>query len=93
MIHIFVIMTRHMTLYMAIGDGSFATESTDIWIFASMNLYVEVYVLCDVGCGVWLYIPNFLLMTRNNVFFSGHLKCCIACYLLHAFPCPLRVYF
>ena len=45
-------MTFHMTLYVAIGDGSFATESTDIWILAIMNLYVEVCVLCDVWCGV-----------------------------------------
>ena len=53
MIHIFVIMTLHMDLYVAIGDGSFTTESADICIFASMNLYVEVCVLCDVAvvCG------------------------------------------
>ena len=42
MIHIFVTMTLHMTLYVAIWDGSFTTESTDMWIFASINLYVEV---------------------------------------------------
>ena len=57
MIHIFVIMTLHMTLYVGIGNGSFATESTDIGIFASMNFYGEVCLLCDIGCGVWLCIP------------------------------------
>jgi hypothetical protein len=70
MIHIFVIMTLHMTLYVAIRDGSFTTESTDIWIFAIMNLYVEVCVLCDVGCDVWLYIPHFILMARNDTSFQ-----------------------
>jgi hypothetical protein len=70
MIHIFVIMTLHMTLYVGIGDGSFATESTDMGIFASMNLYVEVCVLCDMGCDVWLYITHFILMARNNMYFQ-----------------------
>ena len=51
MIHILVIMTIHMTLYVGIGDGSLAPKSTDVWIFASRNLYVEVCVPCDVGCG------------------------------------------
>ena len=70
MIHTFVIMTLHMTLYVAIGDGSYTTESTDIWIFACINLYVEIFVLCDVGCGVWLYIAHFILMARNNMSFQ-----------------------
>ena len=56
---------------MATGDGSFATESTYLWIFASMNLYVEVCVLFVVWCGVWLYIPHFILMTRKNMYFQG----------------------
>ena len=70
MIHILVIMTLHMTLYVGIGDGSFATESTDIWIFASMNIYVEVCLLCDVGHGVWLYITHFIIMARINMSFQ-----------------------
>ena len=69
-IHIFVIMTLHMTLYVAIGDGSFATDSTELWIFASMNFYVEVCVFFDVGCGMGLYIPHVFLMARNNTSFQ-----------------------
>ena len=52
MVHIFVIITLHMTHYVATGDGYFATESTFLWILANMNNYVEVFVLCVVLCGV-----------------------------------------
>ena len=73
--HVFVIMTLHMTLYVRIGDGSFATESTE-WIFASMNLHAEVCVLCDVGCGVWLYITHLILIPKNSK--SFHYIFCVA---------------
>ena len=66
----FVIMPLHMTLYVGIGDGSFDTESTDIGIFASMNFLWEVRLLCDVVCGVWLYITHFILMARNKTSFQ-----------------------
>ena len=36
-------MTLHMTLNVATGDVSFATESTDVWNFTTRNLYA----LCE----------------------------------------------
>jgi hypothetical protein len=53
MIHIFVIITLHMTLYVGVGDGSFPTESTDIGIFASMDFMGKFvcFVIWGVACG------------------------------------------
>ena len=55
-IKIFCIMTFHMTLYVAIGDGSFATHSTVIWILPSVNLFVKKKMICVVVC--WCTYPN-----------------------------------
>ena len=76
MIHIFVIMTLHMTLYVTIGDGSFTTESKDIWIFASMNLYVEVCVFCDVVCGC-TYPISFLWLGIIHLFSTFSVLHCL----------------
>ena len=38
-------MTLHMTLYVATGEEDFATQSTVIWIFPSMNIYVAICVV------------------------------------------------
>jgi hypothetical protein len=78
MIRIFVIMTLHMTLYVGIGDGSFATESTDIGIFASMNFDGEICLLCDIGCGVWLCIPiSFLWLGIIRLFSTCSVLHCL----------------
>ena len=45
-------MTLHMTLYVATGDGYFATQSTVIRIFPKMNLYVAICAVCGVVCGL-----------------------------------------
>ena len=45
-------------------------QSTVILIFPSMNLYVAICVVCGVWCGVWLYIPHFILVARNNMLFQ-----------------------
>ena len=58
-IQICVSMTLNMTLYVATGDGSFATQSTEIWIFPSRNLYEAICLVCGVVCGC--AYPNLFL--------------------------------
>ena len=38
-------MTLHVTLCLAPEDESLVTQSTVIWTFPSINLYVELYVV------------------------------------------------
>ena len=58
-------------------DGSFTTESTDIWIFESRNLYVEVCMLCDVGVVCGCTYLHFILMAFYGLFSTFSVLHCL----------------
>ena len=64
--------------YMAPGDGSYATQSTVLWIFHSVNLYMKTCGVCGVVCGVmcscikqisFLWLDIILLF--SNIFYGS----------------------
>ena len=56
-------------LYVAPGDGSFATQSTVIWIYPSVNLYVTICEVCSVACGVVCDCTHPIIMAWSNLYF------------------------